>query len=101
LTEANRARTVKIRRGRNCEREVAPDFARAMRAGRASAVAVHGRFGAQLYRGEADWAAVRRVAKAVEVPVIGSGDVSGPEEGRENARRDGGCGRDGCAWHLW
>lgn len=80
VTEATVPVTVKIRRGRTCEREVAPDFARAMEQAGASAVAVHGRFGAQLYRGEADWAAVRRVAKAVEVPVIGSGDVSGPEE---------------------
>ena len=31
---------------------------------------------AYLYHGEADWGCVSRVAKAVSVPVIGSGDVS-------------------------
>ena len=56
--------------------EVAPEFARAMEAAGASAIAVHGRFANQLYHGEADWGCVSRVAKAVSVPVIGSGDVS-------------------------
>ncbi|WP_130812017.1 tRNA-dihydrouridine synthase [Olsenella sp. Marseille-P4559] len=68
--------TVKIRRGRRMGEEVAPDFARAMEDAGASAIAVHGRFANQLYHGEADWDCVRRVADAVSVPVIGSGDVS-------------------------
>ena len=68
--------TVKIRRGRRMGEEVAPDFTRAMEAAGASAIAVHGRFANQLYHGEADWGCVGRVAKAVGVPVIGSGDVS-------------------------
>lgn len=68
--------TVKIRRGRRMGEEVAPEFARAMEAAGASAIAVHGRFANQLYHGEADWGCVSRVAKAVSVPVIGSGDVS-------------------------
>ncbi len=68
--------TVKIRRGRRMGEEVAPEFARAMEAAGASAIAVHGRFANQLYHGDADWGCVSRVAKAVSVPVIGSGDVS-------------------------
>lgn len=67
--------TVKIRRGRRTGEEVAPEFARAMEAAGAAAIAVHGRFASQLYRGEADWECVRRVREAVDVPVIGSGDV--------------------------
>ena len=80
LAEAKVPVTVKIRRGRTGAHEVAPEFARAMEQAGVSAVAVHGRYGDQLYRGEADWGAVRRVAAAVSVPVIGSGDVRGPQE---------------------
>ena len=67
--------TVKIRRGRRAGEEVAPEFARAMEDAGAAAVAVHGRFATQLYRGEADWGVVDRVTDAVGVPVIASGDV--------------------------
>lgn len=68
--------TVKIRSARRTgDPEVAPDFARAMEQAGACAVAVHGRTASQLYRGEADWGVVSRVAEAVDVPVIGSGDV--------------------------
>lgn len=72
--------TVKIRRGRRMGEEVAPEFARIMADAGAAAVAVHGRYANQMYRGEADWGVVARVAEAVDVPVIGSGDVSGAAE---------------------
>lgn len=73
--------TVKIRAARRTGNpEVAPEFARAMANAGAAAVAVHGRTASQLYRGEADWGCVARVVEAVDVPVIGSGDVRGPHE---------------------
>ena len=71
--------TVKIRRGRYMGQEVAPEFARAMEAAGAAAVAVHGRFATQMYHGEADWGTVERVAGAVSIPVIASGDVMSHE----------------------
>lgn len=67
--------TVKIRRGRADGCEVAPEFAKRMVDAGASAVAVHGRFATQFYRGESDASVIERVVKAVDVPVIGSGDV--------------------------
>ena len=72
--------TVKIRRGRRMGEEVAPEFARYVADAGAQAVAVHGRYANQMYRGEADWDVVARVVQAVDVPVIGSGDVRGAED---------------------
>ena len=41
----------------------------------ACAIAVHGRYAEQLYRGRAEWGAIARVKEAVSVPVVGNGDV--------------------------
>lgn len=77
--EAGVAVTVKIRRGRVDGAELAPEFARAMEDAGACAVAVHGRYASQYYRGQADWGVVGRVVEAVSVPVIASGDVLTPQ----------------------
>ena len=85
--------TCKIRKGRRTgEPEVAPEFARAMEEAGAAAVAVHGRTASQLYRGEADWGCVARVAEAVEIPVIGTGDVKTPEAAVRMLRETGAAG---------
>lgn len=82
--------TVKIRSARRTgDPEVAPDFARAMEQAGAAAVAVHGRTASQLYRGEADWGVVSRVADAVDIPVIGSGDVRSSSDAVRMLRETG------------
>ena len=80
VREASVPVTVKIRRGRRMGEEVAPRFALAMQDAGASAVAIHGRYAKQLYHGDADWEAVERVVDAVDIPVIGSGDVKSHED---------------------
>ncbi len=50
---------------------------RCVRAG-AVAVALHARTTRQGYSGEADWSAIKRLVQAVDVPVIGNGDVFSP-----------------------
>ncbi len=72
--------TCKIRAGVYQSEELAPEFARRLERAGVSGVAVHGRSAKQLYTGTADWGVVRRVAEAVDVPVIGSGDVFTPED---------------------
>lgn len=67
--------TVKIRRGRTAGSELAPAFAQVMEDAGAAAITVHGRFASELYRGTSDWPCVERVADAVSIPVIGSGDM--------------------------
>ena len=45
------------------------------------AITIHGRTGTQLYRGEADWTLIGEVKHHpdIRIPVIGNGDVTGPE----------------------
>ena len=40
-----------------------------------AAIALHGRTAAQAYSGEADWSAIATLADAVDIPVLGNGDI--------------------------
>lgn len=72
--------TVKIRSGWDQDSLNATEIASACVQAGAQSVAVHGRTRVQLYSGHADWGVVDQVAKTVSVPVVGSGDVTTPEE---------------------
>lgn len=74
--------TVKIRLGMDSDHLVVPEFALRMEAAGAAMIAVHGRTREQYYSGRADWQQIRRVKEAVQVPVIGNGDVWGPKDAR-------------------
>ncbi len=70
---------VKFRRGYEVDHETCVDFARRLEDSGANLLTVHGRFAMQLYRGRANWDAIARVVDAVDIPVIGNGDItSGP-----------------------
>ena len=71
--------TVKFRRGYEEGNETAVEFAHMAEASGASAIAVHGRYAQQFYRGCADWDVIARVKQAVSIPVVGNGDVTGGE----------------------
>lgn len=69
--------TVKFRRGYHLGSETAAAFAKRLEAAGVAAVAVHGRFVGQYYRGQSENTAIARVVEAVSIPVIGNGDVKG------------------------
>ena len=82
--------TVKMRTGWDAASVNAVDFARRMEAAGAAAITVHGRTRMQYYSGNADWAPIAAVKAAVQVPVIGNGDV---QSGADAVRmyRETGC----------
>ncbi len=67
--------SAKFRKGWDQDSVNAVDFAKRMQDAGAAALCVHGRTRGQFYHGKADWDVIAAVKDAVDVPVIGSGDV--------------------------
>jgi len=67
--------TVKIRSGWDANSINAVEVAKIIEEAGASAITIHGRTRAQGYSGVADWNIIKEVVEAVNIPVIGNGDV--------------------------
>ena len=71
--------TVKIRSGWDENSINAIEVAKIIEEAGASAIAIHARTRSQGYSGKANWDIIKDVVKAVNIPVIGNGDVTSPE----------------------
>ncbi|MCU0365904.1 MAG: tRNA dihydrouridine synthase DusB [Bacteroidales bacterium] len=76
--------TVKTRLGWDDNTKIIVDLAERLQDTGIAALTIHGRTRAQLYRGEADWTLIGEVKNnpRMKIPVIGNGDVNGPERAK-------------------
>ena len=81
--------TVKIRSGWDEESINAVEISHAISAAGASAITVHGRTRQQYYSGNADWDIIADVKRAVNIPVVGNGDVVSAESALDMIRKTG------------
>lgn len=74
--------TIKIRKGFDQMHLNAVEVAKIAEKNGAAAIAVHGRTREQFYSGKADWDVIKAVKEAVQIPVIGNGDVVTPQDAK-------------------
>ncbi len=74
--------TVKLRSGWDASDFCAVEMAQAAEAAGVSAVTLHPRTRAQVFRGRSDWGHIRQLKEAVTIPVIGNGDVRTPQDAK-------------------
>ncbi|MNS56981.1 tRNA-dihydrouridine synthase C [compost metagenome] len=79
----------KMRIGWDAESRNYLEVAKIMEEAGAHCIAVHGRTREQGYSGEADWQAIKEIAAACNVPIIGNGDIASPEDAHRRMAETG------------
>src|SRR3989442_651610 len=72
--------TVKIRSGWDEAQRDPVTIAQRCREGRAQALTLHARTRTQMFSGAANWDEIGRVVEALDIPVIGNGDITAAED---------------------
>ncbi|MGD9495848.1 MAG: tRNA dihydrouridine synthase DusB [Armatimonadota bacterium] len=81
--------TIKMRAGLVAGDDSYLELARRAQDVGAAAVALHARSAGQAFSGKADWGEIARLVAAVDVPVIGGGDISTPQDAPRMMRETG------------
>ena len=83
--------TVKTRLGWDEENKSVVDIAEKLQDVGIQALTIHGRTRAQMYKGSADWTLIGEVKDnpKIKIPIIGNGDIDGPERAKEMFDRYG------------
>ncbi|NLE98074.1 MAG: tRNA dihydrouridine synthase DusB [Propionibacterium sp.] len=96
--------TIKTRIGIDEEHETFLDAGRIAQDEGAAAIALHGRTVRQSYSGEADWSRIAELKRAVDIPVLGNGDIWEAEDAirmMEETGCDGVVIGRGCLGRPW
>ena len=81
--------TMKMRLGWSEDRLVYLDVAKRAQDAGIAAVTLHARTAKQFYRGSADWEHIARLKSALDIPVIGNGDLDDAHTAMERMRTSG------------
>ena len=81
--------TVKIRSGWDSSSINAVEVAKTCEEAGASAICIHPRTRAQGYEGKADWNIIKQVKEAVNIPVIGNGDIKSIYDAEQMLKQTG------------
>lgn len=81
--------TVKVRAGWDFSQFAAPDLAKRFEGAGAQMLTLHARFAKQGLDGEADWRLIEQLRAAVQIPLVGNGDVKKPEDAVRMLRETG------------
>ncbi|QDU67502.1 tRNA dihydrouridine synthase [Engelhardtia mirabilis] len=96
--------TIKVRKGLSDELETFRGAGRVAQEEGCAAIGLHGRTAAELYSGEADWSAIGELVRAVDIPVLGNGDIWEPWDALRMMRATGCAGvivGRGCLGRPW